>query len=444
MTTSLHELGLVDAALEIQGGRLTSEALVGDCLARIRELEPAVHAWAHLDEAHALEQARQRDRAASRGQAAGPLHGIPVGIKDIIDTAGVPTEYGCGVFSGRVPEEDAWLVGRLKEAGAVIMGKTVTAEMATFSPGPTANPHDPSHTPGGSSSGSAAAVAALMAPAAAGSQTVGSVIRPASFCGVVGFKPTYGLIPRYGVLKQSPFLDQMGVFARSLPDVAVLAEALIGSHPDDPATGVLQSRLPLARVCGEEPAVAPKFGFVRTTAWEQADEGTRRDLESLVESLGDGAIEIELPGIFDAVWDWHKLINEADIAAHYGPYFETCMDRISESLQGQIRRGGEVRAVEYLQAMAQRRVLNAHLERLFDACDALITPAAIGEAPEGLDSTGNPVFCTTWTLTGVPALSLPLLKGASGLPVGAQLVGRRYDDARLLRSARWLDRAAAA
>lgn len=420
-------------------GRVTATELVTRCIERIREREPTVRAWTYVDESGALDQARRLDEVAARGESSGALHGVPVGIKDIVDTAGIPTEYGCRVFSGRVPATDAWLVRALKEAGAVILGKTVTAEMATFAPGPTTNPHDPTRTPGGSSSGSAAAVAAMMAPGAVGSQTNGSMIRPASFCGVYGFKPTYGLIPRHGVLKQSPFLDQMGVFARSLPDVAVLGEAVIGSHPEDPAGGPPRPRPPLARVCVEETVAPPVFGFARTAVWDQADADTRAGLESMVDGLGDQAFEVCLPGVFDSAWDWHQTINEADIAAYYGPYFDDGMDGISASLQGQISRGRQVRAVDYLHAQVQRETLNACLADVFDRCDALITPAAVGEAPRDLTTTGSPVFCTTWTLAGTPALSLPLLKGAAGLPIGVQLVGARHDDARLLRAARWLE-----
>jgi len=420
-------------------GRITATELVTSCIERIRERESTVRAWTYVDESGALDQARRLDEITARGESGGALHGVPVGIKDIVDTAGIPTEYGCRVFSGRVPSTDAWLVRALKEAGAVILGKTVTAEMATFAPGPTTNPHDPRRTPGGSSSGSAAAVAAMMTPGAIGSQTNGSMIRPASFCGVYGFKPTYGLVPRHGVLKQSPFLDQMGVFARALPDVAVLGEAVVGSHPEDPAARPPRPRPPLARLCVEAPAAPPVFGFVRTAAWNQADADTQVGLESLVARLGERAFEVTLPRVFDAAWDWHQCINEADIAAYYGPYFEDGMDLISESLQGQISRGREVRAVDYLHAQAQRETLNACLTGVFERCDALITPAAAGEAPRDLTTTGSPLFCTTWTLAGTPTLSLPLLKGGEGLPVGVQLVGARHDDARLLRAGRWLD-----
>lgn len=434
-----HSPSIVDIVESIRSGRSTVTAVLMDCLDRIHAQEPVVRAWSCLNEAHALEQARRLDEAAGRGEANGALYGVPVGIKDIVDTAGMSTEYGCPVFSGRVPSADARLIERLREAGAIVLGKTVTAEMATFAPGPTTNPHDPARTPGGSSSGSAAAVASMMVPGTIGSQTNGSMIRPASFCGVYGFKPTYGLIPRHGVLKQSPFLDQMGVFARSLADVAVLAETLIGAHPDDPATGAASPGPPLSRIIRERPARAPTFGFVRTAAWTQAEASTRRELEALVARLGDRAFEVTLPGVFDSVWDQHRVINEADIAAHYGPYFEHCMDHISESLRGQIERGATVRVVDYLQAQALRETLNTHLSGVFGRCDVLITPAAPGEAPADLSITGNPVFCTTWTLAGVPALSLPLLEGPAGLPVGVQLVGARRDDARLLRSARWLE-----
>jgi len=436
-----HTLDLAAAARALGEGSLSAEALVADCLARIDECEPGVHAWAHLDRAGALARARRCDRAAGRGGITSPLHGIPIGIKDIIDTAGMPTEYGCPVFAGRVPARDAWLVSRLLEAGAVLPGKTVTAEMATFSPGPTANPHDPGRTPGGSSSGSAAAVAASMLPGAIGSQTVGSMIRPASFCGIHGFKPSYGLIPRHGVLKQSPFLDQIGVFARTLVDTAFLAEALVGSHPGDPATCVHRPRPALVQAATAVPARAPRFVLIRTPVWDQAEAATRRGLEEIAAALGRQAGEAELPAAFEQVWDWRTCINEADIAANYAPLLEGAMDRISDSLRGQMERGGSRLAVDYARALQMRQWLNRQLERVFDDCDAIITPSAPGEAPAGLQSTGNPVFCAPWTFAGVPAINLPLLKGDTGLPIGVQVVGRLGGDAGLLRSARWLEQA---
>lgn len=437
---SLYSLGIADTVSVLGRGEQSAQALVNEYLARIDEFEPTVQAWAYLDRSFAMEQARMRDEARTRGKPTGPLHGVPIGIKDIVDTAYWPTEYGCQVFSGRVAKTDAWLVERLRQAGAIILGKTVTAEMATYAPGKTTNPHNAEHTPGGSSSGSAAAVASFMAAGAIGSQTNGSMIRPASFCGVYGFKPSHGLIPRHGVLRQSLFLDQMGVFARSVADLALLAEVIIGHHPDDPHTSPIQTPSPLSRICNEEPPAPPKFALVRTAAWDKADTVTRQGLEQVAEALGDRAEEIELPASFSEVWDWQRVVNEADIALNYGSYFEDHMDKISDSLAGQITRGMEISMVDYHRATEKRLLLNTLLDELFDVYDALIAPAAIGEAPKSLASTGNPVFCTPWTFTGVPAVCLPLLQGENGLPVGVQLVGQKNDDGRLLRSALWLDK----
>jgi len=435
---ALHSLGITEAVGILGRGEATSEDLVADCLKRIEEFEPTTQAWAHLNPETALKQARSRDEARRRGRALGRLHGVPIGIKDIIDTARVPTEWGCELFSGRIPMNDAWLVQKLRDEGAVIMGKTVTAEMAAFGPCKTRNPHNPEHTPGGSSSGSAASVAAYMVPGAIGSQTNGSVIRPAAYCGVIGFKPSYGLIPTQGVLKQSPFLDQVGVFGRSLSDTALLAETVIGSHPDDDVAGVSKPTPPLLRICDEVPPMPPRFAFVRTARWEKADEATHAGLEQVVEALGNRVAEINLPSIFDSVWDWQKIVNETDIAANYGDLCARGMDKISSSLRGQLEKGSQTKTVDYLHAQAQRAGLNACLNEIFEDYDALITPAATGEAPKGLDHTGDPMFCTPWTFCGVPALTLPLLQGENGLPVGVQIVGQYGDDGRLLRTARWL------
>src|SRR5574341_2052257 len=272
---------------------LTSEELVGACLERIREREPAVQAWAFLDEQHALAQARAADETRREGQPVGPLHGIPIGVKDIIDTADMPTENGTVLHQGRTPRTDAAVVARLRAAGAVIMGKTVTTECAYFHPGKTRNPHNPEHTPGGSSSGSAAAVAAGMVPLALGSQTNGSVIRPAAFCGVLGFKPTHGLIPRHGMFRLSRTLDQVGLFARAVEDLALFAEQLLGYDERDPDTRP-RARIPFVEVTAEEPPLPPMFAFVKTPHWERADEELKAAFAELIQHLGDGVEEVDL------------------------------------------------------------------------------------------------------------------------------------------------------
>jgi Asp-tRNA(Asn)/Glu-tRNA(Gln) amidotransferase A subunit family amidase len=436
--TNLHSLSATDAARLIRDGAISSEQLVEACLARVREIDEQVQAWAFLDPEHALAQARAADEWRLSGRQTGPLHGVPVGIKDIFDTADMPTENGSVLHAGRTPSRDATAVARLRAAGAVIMGKTVTTEFAYFGPGKTRNPHNPDHTPGGSSSGSAAAVAAEMVPLALGSQTNGSTIRPAAFCGVLGFKPTHGLISRRGVLTLSRTLDHVGLFARTIDDIALLAEQLVGYDERDPDTRP-RARIPFVEVAAEEPPLPPMFAFVRTPHWTHADEETKEGFAELIEALGDRVEEIELfPSAADA-WTWHQTIMEAEMAANLEREWEKGQDRLSETLRALLERGREVRAVNYQHAVARIRPMHESFVELFEQrYDAILTPAASGAAPRGLASTGDPAFCTLWTLCGMPAISLPLLQSTSGLPLGVQLVGPRHGDARLLRTARWL------
>ena len=435
--SQLNWLSAADAARAIRDGAISSEQLVEACLARVREVEEKVQAWQFLDPEHALGQARARDRDRREGHPSGPLHGVPVGIKDIIDTADMPTEDGTVLHAGRTPAWDATVVAWLRAAGAVIMGKTVTTECAVFTPGKTRNPHNPEHTPGGSSSGSAAAVAAGMVPLALGSQTNGSTIRPAAFCGVYGFKPTHGLIPRHGILRLSRALDHVGVFARTIEDVALVCESLVGHDERDPDTRP-RARIPFGAVAAEEPPMPPRLAFVKTPVWDRAEAETTEAFGELTAELGDAVKEIELPDSARAAWDWHRTIMEAEMAASLDLEWERGRDRLSAQLREQLARGREVRALDYQQALARIPLLNAGFEDLFARFDAILTPTAPGTAPRGLDSTGDPAFCTLWTLCGMPAISLPLMRGTNGLPLGVQLVGPRAGDARLLRTARWL------
>nr|MBC8445335.1 amidase [Rhodospirillaceae bacterium] len=290
---SLIELSATQAALKIRDGEITSEELVQAYLDRIDQVEAEVQAWVHLDSGHALEQARTLDAHRQAGGALGPLHGIPVGIKDIFDTKFILTENGTVLDSGRLPKEDCRVVSLLKEAGAVIMGKTVSTELAVNGPGKTRNPHNPEHTPGGSSSGSAAAVAAYMVPLAIGTQTNGSVIRPASFCGIIGFKPTHGLIPRNGVLHLSSSLDTVGTFARTLEDIALLTECLVAYDPADPYTRA-RARPALREVLATEPPFTPVVGFANTTVWDQVDEATPEAFRELAHLLGDVCTDLPI------------------------------------------------------------------------------------------------------------------------------------------------------
>ncbi len=438
VTPELNQLHAIDAARGIREGVFSSEQLVQSCLGRIQATDDEIRAWAFLDPEHALRQARAADEWRLEGKALGALHGVPVGIKDIIDTHDMPTEDGTVLHAGRMPDRDATLVARLREAGAVIMGKTVTTELATYAPGKTRNPHDPDHTPGGSSSGSAAAVAADMAPLAVGTQTNGSVIRPAAYCGVFGFKPTFGLISRHGVLRQSRWLDQIGVFARCVEDLALIAEPLIGFDENDSDTRPV-ARPPLLATAMQDPPIRPWVMFIKTPVWDKAEAETQEAFAELVENIGEQVEEFEFPAQFGQATEWHRTIMEADIAKNFDAEYERGAAKLSASLRGQIERGRRVSAVDYNRALDKIPALNRILTDLFEQrCDVILTPAATGTAPRGLDTTGDPVFCTLWTLCGMPSMTLPLMRGGNGLPLGVQLVARRGDDARLLRTARWL------
>ncbi len=433
---TMIELSATEAIQKMRGGEITCAELVDACLDRIEEREEAVQAWAFRDAEAARAQAKALDEHRAAGRPIGPLHGLPVGIKDIIDTEGIPTENGTVLDAGRVPGADAVLVSQLRSAGAVIMGKTVATELAYFTPGKTRNPHDPARTPGGSSSGSAAAVAAGMVPLAVGTQTAGSVIRPAAFCGIVGFKPSRGLISRRGVLCQSHTLDTIGVFARSVPDAAMIAQTLAAFDSQNGQTP--RPTPPLLATAESEVPVPPNFGFVKQPAWDRADAETRDGLAEIVELLGEQCEEVPLPSSFDHALEIHQLIQVTELAKHFSGYVRKGRDQLSEKLLGAIDEGAGILARDYLAALDWIGVYNAVLDEVFEHFDAIITPAAPGEAPADLTSTGDPAFCSMWTLTGVPAITLPLLSGANGMPMGVQLVGRAGDDARLLRTARWL------
>lgn len=434
--TRPETLGVAQAARAIAQGELSSEELVQACLARIRETEPTVQAWQYLDENHALAQARGRDLQRAEGRPCGPLHGVPVGIKDIIDTTDMPTEDGTALHAGRMPAGDATVVAMLRAAGAVILGKTVTTELATYSPGKTRNPHDPERTPGGSSSGSAAAVAAGMVPFAIGTQTNGSVIRPAAFCGVYGFKPTHGWIPRHGILKLSRSFDTVGVFARSLEDIALVTEQVIGFDERDPDSRP-RARAPMVATQAQQPPLPPKLAFVKTHLWDGADASLRDAFGELRDALGADCEEYVLPDALREAWDWHRTIMEAEMAAQLDLEWERGRDSLSAPLRAQLGRGREVRALDYQKALQRIPGVIEGFEELFARYDAIVTPATLGTAPP-VASTGDPSLCTLWSLCGMPACNLPLMAGADGLPLGVQIVGRRDSDARLLRTARWL------
>ncbi|HEX7271648.1 MAG TPA: amidase [Casimicrobiaceae bacterium] len=436
-SNTLSGLGAIEAAAAIAEGRVSSEELIEACLARIDAVERDVQAWTFLDPEFARAQARAADTARRSGQALGALHGVPVAIKDVIDTADMPTENGTPLHAGRQPRQDATVVSLLRAAGAVIMGKTVTTELAVYSPGKTRNPHDPERTPGGSSSGSAAAVAAEMVPLALGTQTNGSVIRPASYCGVVGYKPTHGLISRAGILRLSRLLDHVGVFARSLPDAAMLAQELMVFDALDPDLRP-RARPTLVDFVIRAPLSLPRFGFVKTPMWDQASADTQRAFAELVASLGDRATEIVLPAPFADGVGLLQVIMEADLALNLAPEYERGKEQLSRTLREMIERGRRHLAEDYNRVAGRVEQYRAALDDVFREVHAILTPATTGEAPRGLESTGSPVFCSLWSLCRLPAVTLPIMKGGAGMPLGVQLVGQYAEDARLLQCARWL------
>jgi Asp-tRNA(Asn)/Glu-tRNA(Gln) amidotransferase A subunit family amidase len=423
------------AAEAIRKDELSSEALVRACLQRIAAREDDVQAWAHLDADLALAQAREADAALRAGEATGALHGVPVGVKDIFDTADMPTENGSPIFAGRRPERDATCVAALRDAGAVIMGKTVTTELALLTPAKTRNPRNLVHTPGGSSAGSAAAVADHMIPAALGSQTAGSIVRPASFCGVYGFKPTLGLVPRAGVLMQSHTLDTVGLYARSIEDLALITDCMTAFEGDD-ATSFRRSRPGLLATARSKPPMPPRLAFVKTPSWPDADAEMRAVFEAYADSLGDRAVEIDIPVLADVI-EWQRIVQLAENAHYYGPLLQQAPELISAGLTQRLEAGLAIDAQEYLRAITGREPAYRAVAAALKGFSAVLTPAALGPAPEGHTATGSPIMNGLWTYLGVPTVSLPLLE-VRGLPVGVQLVGLRHDDGRLLRTGRWL------
>jgi amidase len=415
------------AAEEIAAGRLSSQALTGAYLDRIAAREEVVHAWQYLDSEQVLTEARQRDREPPRG----PLHGVPIAVKDLLDTADMPTTYGSPIYERHRPAADAACVALARTAGAVVLGKTVTTEFACFTPGPTANPRNPAHTPGGSSSGSAAAIADGMAPLAFGTQTAGSILRPAAYCGVVGYKPTFGTITRAGVKALADSLDTVGVMARDIADAAFFA-------------GVVAGRPALRHIAA--PTAVPHFGLYRTPMWDQAEASTAAALEAAcaaIERRGAAVTEIAVPAEHRALNAAHDAIMGFELAAALAYERTRHAAELSPRL-GQLLDAGMAVTVEtYDAAVAETALARARLDYFFGTCDAVLVPAAPGEAPPGLGYTGDPVFNRMWTLLGVPCVTLPVLWAQNGLPIGVQVIGRIGDDAGLMSAAMFLERALA-
>jgi Asp-tRNA(Asn)/Glu-tRNA(Gln) amidotransferase A subunit family amidase len=399
-----------------------SEALVAACLERIAEREAQVHAWAYLDAERALAEARQRDREAPRS----PLHGVPVGIKDAIDTADMPTEYNSPIYRGHRPKADAACVTLLRRAGCVILGKTVTTEFANNHPAATRNPHNLQHTPGGSSSGSAAAVADRMVPLALGTQTGGSVIRPAAYCGVAACKPSFGSINRAGLKFVAESLDTIGVFARTAQELAPLLEVLTARKPTDPFSKDSK----------------PRVGLCRTPRWRDADAETQASLERAARTLaaaGARVSEFEMPSGSQDLFDRHKAVMGFETARGLAWEYSNFPDQISPTLAPRLQAGWKVTREEYDEVREIARTCRRRLAEQMREFDFLLTPPAPGAAPASLASTGDPVFNRAWTLLGVPCVTLPFGSAANGLPLGVQLVGAFDHDMKLVAWAQWAE-----
>ncbi|MEL6648249.1 MAG: amidase [Pseudomonadota bacterium] len=443
MGTDLTTLSAIAAAEGIREGQLTSEALVAAYLKRIEETDGTIQAWAWIDPEHALAQAREADRIRRAGRGLGALHGVPVGLKDIIDTRVGPTECGSAIHAGRQAERDARLVERLIDAGAVIMGKTVTTELAYLAPSQTTNPHNAAHTPGGSSSGSAAAVAARHVPLAVGSQTGGSVIRPASFCGTFGFKPTRGLISRSGVMSTVPSLDQMGVFANSLEDAALLTDVITGYDGSDPGSLARPAPAMVAGAHADVP-VEPDIAWFDLPYHDRLKRDAHDGIGALFEALGARIERFDAAPQLAGLLDVHRTIYDYELAQALRQTVADHGDQISDEMTAAVTRGQAISAAQYEDAIGVKTSAEAFFADHFNDFDAILSPSATGEAPLLSDgTTGDASFCLIWTLAGLPCLSIPALVGDSGLPIGIQLIGAAEEDDRLMRTAAWVQDALA-
>lgn len=440
MAIESKELSVIECVEHIRDGSLTSEALVTQCLENIDRTDGQIKAWTYVDKEGALERARLLDERRQHGFAIGPLHGIPVGVKDIVDTSTMPTERGTAIYKDRQPDADAAVIERLQEAGAIILGKTVTCEMAWMNESPTLNPHDLSRTPGGSSSGSAAAVAAGHVPLAIGSQTGGSVIRPASFNGVFGYKPSRGLISRRGVLQTSPTLDQLGVFGRDCADISLLVDAIAGFDPQDE----LSKPFPQARsLAGYEadPPVQPNLVWIDLPYADRYESSTRdafAELLSVIDEDTSAHLErIDAPVSFQALIGCHQVIYDYEILRCLENERSQHADLMSESMLAGLRRAEGRSQDEYDEAVGIKIAADAWFKTFFHDYDAIVTPSAVSIAPPLGNGTGDPVCCVMWTLCGLPCISLPLLTSAQ-MPLGVQMVGAFERDDRLMRTTHYL------
>ena len=436
-----NELTAAEAARAIAERSLTAVELAQACLNRIEALDDRLLAWVYVDRDTVLNSARAADAAVAEGQPLGPLHGVPIGVKDIYYTAGIPTRAGSEVYKDFVPDFDAASLTLLKRAGAVMLGKAVTTEFACLDPSPTFNPWNPAHTPGGSSSGSAVAVASRMCPAALGSQTVGSVLRPAAYNGVVGFKPTFGRVSRYGVVPVSWNLDTVGWLVRSVEDAALLLQVTAGPDADDPVS----SRQPVGDYLSaiQEPA-PPRIGLLRRYFYEKADAETRRHLDSVAERLAQAGAEIEelpMPDSIEDAFDDQRLIMAVEAAAFHEPMYRQQAEDYQPKLRAMLADGLQTDGIVYARALERRRQFIDDMEQLSQRCDVMLTPATPAPSQADRTNTGDPAFQGPWTSCGLPAIALPSGLAESGLPLAIQLVGSPFAESRLLSAAAWCEAA---
>jgi len=439
--TEPYALSMVEMITQIRRKKLSPLTLMESVLKRIDSVDPLIQAWVTIDRKGVLEEARRLHDEISRGKTRGPLHGIPIGVKDIFYTAGMKTAAGSKVMENFIPPYDSTAVQRLKKAGAIVLGKTATTEFASADPAPTRNPWNLDHTPGGSSSGSAAAVAACMCPAALGSQTGGSVLRPAAYCGVIGLKPTYGRISRYGVFALSWTLDHVGFFTRSVADAAILLGVLAGHDPEDPSTS--KEPVPDYTRSGRPPRKPPRIGVVRAFFEEKSEKQVWSHTEKTMarlEKAGAHIAEVEMPPSFSAVQDAHRIIMRVEGAAFHEKLFEQNQEKYRPKLRELIQIGLLIPGVDYLRASRIKRLFRRDMEKVMQKYDCLLTPSISSPAPQGLSSTGNPWFQVPWSLSGLPAINLPSGLSKEGLPLGIQLIGGAFEEGKLLAVARWCER----
>ena len=437
--TEVFSLKIEELASKIRNAEITSVEICEQYIDRIVKFEKDVKAWAHFDKKILLEKASEADEHRKSGKPVGPLHGVPIAIKDIFGTVDMPTECGTVIRKGKSYSQNAEVVDLLHAAGAIIMGKTTTSELAYLSPPETKNPHDYSRTPGGSSSGSAAVVASFMAPASLGSQTGGSVIRPASYCGVVGYKPSYGLISRNNILRTSYSLDHVGIFARNVEDVALMAKVLIKKDKYDSAT-IYFSAENILEETKKGPLFNPKFIFYKTDFWKIIDKKSREAFEYFIKSFSKNIEIFDTPSYFNDIHKYHQIIHETDLANNFSVYFKKYKKKLSKFMLTAIKNGNKYSAKEYAEAIDFMKRSYESYQEVFEDYHGVLSPSSPGVAPKGLKSTGTAEFNKVWSYLGTPCISLPLLEGENKLPLGVQLIGDKYDDHRFLGVANWLEK----